>query len=77
MKSRKRWIHSNVLNVGSKKTSRIEWIPFPVATFTKETMPTQLTYTSSSSINVDDIEAEGTDIGNSVVRACGTDVSLP
>ena len=31
----------------------------------------------NSSINVDDIETEGTDTVSRIVKACDTDVSLP
>ena len=48
-----------------------------VVTFTevtKVTVMTQLALLHNSSINMADIETEGTDTGSSVVRACDTDV---
>ena len=54
---------------------RVEWIPFPVVTFTevtKETVTTQLTPLVAVSTWM--ILKHSSDTGSSVVRACDTDV---
>ena len=72
MKSSKRRIYSNM---EFKKTPCVEWIPFAFGcNFGDEGDDNNTAKTISRSINVDNIEMEGTGTVSSV-RACDTDVS--